>query len=392
MSALPDVPTHFYDWLRARNPETEPGTFAPRRVYGEYLADLLETTIRTAPIIVERVNDEVIGLREIPTEQGSYSIETASGASFAADLAVLALGNQPPQTPPGLEHAESFSRYVRDPWSARTFESISTDETVGLIGSGLTAIDVVVEATHRGHRGKIMAISRHGLVPFPHRLSPRTPHFDLGSSRPTARTLLRSLRAQAIRCEADGGDWRSVVDGVRPMAQAVWQSLGQSEQRRFMRHLAPRWDVHRHRVAPQIDDLLQSRFVDGQFSVLAGRIIEIREEPNSLALSIQPRGESEIEIVRVGRLINCTGPARDIRHKPSRLIASLLDRGLVRPGALALGFETTETAALVDRNGRSHDRLFAIGPLLKDHLWETTAVRELRVQAAELARRLVERA
>ena len=390
MSALPELPTHFFDWLHARDPDTQPSTFAPRSVYGEYLEDLLESIAGTASFTIERVNDDVIDLLATDSTYRRFAVLAGSGRLVYADRVVLALGNQPPQTPPGLEHAEAFSRYIRDPWNSDLFDSANIEETVGLIGSGLTAIDVVVEANHRGHRGNIMAISRHGLVPFRHRLSPRTPHFDLGASRPTARALLKAVRTQAVRCEAEGGDWRSVVDGIRPLAQHVWKSLGEGEQRRFVRHLAPRWDVHRHRVAPEIDDLLQSRFVEGRFSVLAGRIIEINEDDGGLALTVQRRGGTGTEIVHVGRLINCTGPARDIRHKPSRLIRALLDHGLVQPGPLALGLDATETGALIAADGRTHEHLFAIGPLLKDHLWETTAVRELRVQAAELARRLID--
>jgi uncharacterized NAD(P)/FAD-binding protein YdhS len=88
-------------------------------------------------------------------------------------------------------------------------------------------------------------------------------------------------------------------------------------------------------------------------------------------------------------LINCTGPSRDIRRGSSELLRALIGRGVGRPGSLSLGLDTTETGALVRRDGGEHARLFAIGPLLKDRLWETTAVRELGSQALDLARRLL---
>jgi hypothetical protein len=55
----------------------------------------------------------------------------------------------------------------------------------------------------------------------------------------------------------------------------------------------------------------------------------------------------------------------------------------------------TSLRALTGRSSRiSEDclvrgRFYAIGPLLTDDLWETTAVRELRSQAAERGRRLL---
>src|SRR6202008_4289570 len=41
MSALPDDPDHFLRWLRGRDANASPGTFAPRALYGDYLASLL---------------------------------------------------------------------------------------------------------------------------------------------------------------------------------------------------------------------------------------------------------------------------------------------------------------------------------------------------------------
>jgi uncharacterized NAD(P)/FAD-binding protein YdhS len=37
MSAVPDEPAHFLDWLKARDPAAHAGTFASRRLYGDYL-------------------------------------------------------------------------------------------------------------------------------------------------------------------------------------------------------------------------------------------------------------------------------------------------------------------------------------------------------------------
>jgi uncharacterized NAD(P)/FAD-binding protein YdhS len=389
MSALADEPAHFLDWLRARDPGAQAGTFAPRRVYGDYLEELLRATASDAAVPIELEHDEVVALDIESDEAGRLRLRTAGGRLIVADRVVLAIGNQPPQDPPGLPRLRAVRRYATDPWGPSLLDGLGADEPIGLIGSGLTAVDVIVEAHSRGHRGVIHAISRHGLLPRRHRPAPPRPHFPLGGEGTSARGLLRSVRVEAARCQAEGGDWRSVVDGIRPVAQALWRSLRSEERRRFVRHLAPHWDVHRHRVAPEIDDLLQARLAGDRLVVIAGRVLALDECDGRVVLTFQRRGQSEPERLALGRVINCTGPARDIRLSRSTLLRSLLADGIARPGPLALGLDVDDSGALIRPDGRIHDRLFAVGPLLKERLWETTAVRELRIQAAELARRLL---
>jgi uncharacterized NAD(P)/FAD-binding protein YdhS len=388
MSALPDEPLHFLDWLRARNPETQAGTFAPRRLYGDYLEELLLATAREAAVPVEILKDEALSLHAGVRDGEPARIRTVEGREIVADRVVLALGNQPPLDPAGVKGIKLVRRYA-DPWGAGLLEPLRGDEPIALIGSGLTAVDVVVEADARGHRGVIYAISRHGLLPCRHRPAPPRPHFEMTGQARTARSLLRSVRGEAAKCQAEGGDWRSVVDGIRPVAQSIWRSLECGERQRFVRHLASHWDAHRHRVAPEIDDLIQDKLRDGRFVVIAGRVMCSREHGDGVALTIQRRGQAHTESLDVGLVVNCTGPARDIRSSSSSLLRSILDDGIARPGPLALGLDVADSCALIHPDGRIHDRLFAIGPLLKEHLWETTAVRELRVQAADLARRLL---
>jgi uncharacterized NAD(P)/FAD-binding protein YdhS len=392
MSALPDEPSHFLDWLRARDSSADAATFAPRQVYGDYLQELLDSTALHAKVPIELVHDEVVDLQAGCDRDARLWLRTARGRLVVADRVVLAMGNAPPQDPAGLEHLTAVRGYAADPWDPRLLEGLGVDEPIALIGSGLTAIDIVVAAHARGHRGVIHAISRHGLLPCRHQPAPPRPHFELTGERTTARALLKSVRSAATTCEAEGGDWRSVVDGIRPVAQSLWRSLESGERQRFVRHVAPRWDVHRHRVAPEIDDLLQCRLRDGRLVVVAGRVLSLNERAGRIVLGFQRRGRTKTETLVPGLVINCTGPARDIRLTLSKLLSCLLTRGIVRPGPLALGLDVSDSGALIRPDGRIHDRLFAVGPLLKEHLWETTAVRELRSQAAELARRLLDAA
>ncbi len=391
MSALPEEPTHFLDWLRAVDPSAHAGTFAPRRVYGDYLEALLHSSAKTSTARIDFVSDEVVDM-DLGDDCNSVHIKTRKGERVRADRVVLALGHPLPEEPQGIELAGIGRGYVADPWSAGALGDLAADSPIALVGSGLTAVDLIVEAHANGHHGVIYTISRHGLFPCRHQTSsgiPR-PHIAItADSRATARGLLRHVRSEVAVSQAQGNDWRSVVDSLRPVTQTLWRSLGDSERARFVRHLAPRWDVHRHRVAPQIDDLLQAARRSGRLVVVAGRVLSLADRNGTIEMSFRRRGAPEAETLQVHRVINCTGPARDVRLGSSHLLRSMIARGIGRPGPLALGLDVADSGALIRQDGGEHDRIYAIGPLLKERLWETTAVRELRNQTLELARRLI---
>ena len=176
---------------------------------------------------------------------------------------------------------------------------------------------------------------------------------------------------------------------MRPSIAGIWRSFGRAEKERFIRHLGSRWDVHRHRIAPEIDQVLDEARREGQLTVIAGRVRSLADRGDGAELTLIRRGGSDVETLVAQRIINCTGPARNLRAGRSPLLDALLDRGLGRPDPLALGLDVTESGALIAADGTASERMFALGPILKGQLWETTAVRELRVQAHELARHLI---
>jgi uncharacterized NAD(P)/FAD-binding protein YdhS/predicted metal-dependent enzyme (double-stranded beta helix superfamily) len=389
MSALPSQPDDFLQWLQRGDPSANAGTFASRKKYGEYLEDLLKTTLKNSRAQLELIREEVVDVARVGTR--GLRLYTRQGQTPEADQVVLALGHVLPQDP--LESAEPKPRrraYVPNPWAPGALEGIDPQDAIALIGTGLTAADLIVEASARGHRGPIYAISRHGLLPHPHRPTNALSQPPLAEVPRSARALLRSLREAAKRTDREGDDWRSVIDSIRPMTQSIWRSLDQNERARFLRHLTTKWDIHRHRVAPQIHELLTSCVEQGQLLVRSARVLAIEDDGDDVVLTLRPRGHTAVESLRVKRVINCTGPGRDIRVGSMPLLRAIQDRGLARPGPLGLGLDVTEAGALVGRDGRHDYRLLTLGPLLKEALWESTAVRELRVQAFELAQTILQ--
>jgi uncharacterized NAD(P)/FAD-binding protein YdhS len=265
-----------------------------------------------------------------------------------------------------------------------------------LIGTGLTMFDVALVLRDAGHRGAIHAVSRRGLVPQPHRVSatpPRQLPFppSMRMDRPSPGRLLRALRREVREASRRGDDWREVVTALRHDTPMLWQSLDERGRRQFLRHVQPFWDTHRHRAAPQTAARVQRLREEGQLLVRAARLLSVEpDEPGcALRVRLRPRGATYVETLDVWHVINCTGPDPDLKRGGGPLLANLMERQLATPDPLGLGLRTAPDGALLRPDGSPSDCLFTLGPPRRGDLWETTAVPELRIQAAELAKHLL---
>lgn len=378
MSALPDQPDHFVNWLAKHEPgHADAAAFVPRLLYARYLETLLDACGDAVAVI----RDEAIALH--PDGDGMM-VETRGGRALPASKVVLALGNFPPGNPaistPGFY---SSRRYVQWAWAPHTYEGLQPDDDVLLVGSGLTAIDKALVLLERGHKGQIHILARRGLKPQQHApAAPLPPLLDPATAPRTALGLLRALRR-----EIKGREWRAVIDSLRPVTQQLWANLPVREKQRFIRRLRPFWDVLRHRVAPQVAQRIEQAIEQGLVTVHVAKLHGFHEDDSGVdALIETPQGRQKIHVQRV---INCTGPESNYRNLHHPLVANLLERGLARTDALALGLDTDDRGALIGSDGKASSVLFTLGPALKGKLWETTAVPELRVQARDLALRLM---
>ena len=390
MSAFEDDPDDFLRFVRDREPSLTGGSFVPRRAYGEYLATRLEQTRRSSTLPLIRVAGNVVGIGETPR---GARLTLQDGRVLDAERIALAIGNFPPSDPPvdGEAFYDSL-RYARDPWSRDTLE-IERRDGVLLIGTGLTMCDVALSLRDIDHRGPIHAVSRRGLLPQPHRVSAvPPPHLDAPSDLEawpgTAIGMLRSLRREVRDKAADAVDWREVVTSIRADTPALWQRLDVDERRRFLERLRPYWETHRHRSSPETAFAVESLIASGALEVFAGRVERYDEEPDVVAATLRRRGGAGVEELRVGKVINCTGPDTDLARVNDPLVQALRSAGLIRPDELGLGLDTDERGRLLDADGRASDHLFLVGPLRKGRLWENTAVPELRAEARRLAEAL----
>ncbi len=393
MSAFPGDPGHLLRWLNYNQNELatflpkdlNASTFIPRQIYGVYIQSILEEAEATASsnIRLERVTDEVVAIE--PEGKGAI-VSLRSSRAFTADRIVLALGNAPvePTASPSEDDTDNFC--LRHAWSVDALADLEPDDPVLLIGTGLTMVDMVVSLHDRKHRGKIYAVSRRGLAPLPHQSTKPYPAFLTPDNAPkTIRGLLQRIRSETKLAAEQGYDWRSVSDSLRPITQQLWQQLPRREQRRFLRHVTPYWDVHRHRIAPQIGEIIQSMRDSGQLTITAGRIQSYQTTPEKVAVMVCQRQTKNQLVFHVSRVVNCTGVDADYRRSSQPLITNLRDRGLIRPNDIGLGMDTVNDGTVIDAQGNRSTLLFTLGTPRKGNLWETIAVPELREQAQTLA-------
>ncbi len=383
MSALPDDATHFLNWARRRDPGIDAKSFVPRLVYGDYLGELLsesESAAR-AGVRLTRVRERVWSVDAGPPVE----LRLAGGAAIGADLIVFALGNFPPT---GIAAAErdlgDDRRYIRDPWTGAELPVIGRDAGVMLIGTGLTAIDMVAGLDASGHRGSITAVSRHGLLPAVH-ADVGAAGIDIGIRAGVAvQKVLRRLR-QASRTQP----WRQLVDGLRGETSAIWQSWSRPDRARFLRHVRQYWEVHRHRIAPDVGASVSRLIAERRLTIVAGSLARFRANGGQIEAEVRRRGQGDTTLLRAAYVLNCTGPSCDYGRIDDPLVRSMLAGGIARPDELRLGLETADDGGLIGTDGRASARFFTLGPPSKPRLWETTAAPEIRVQAVSLAERLL---
>lgn len=342
MSAWADRPDDFAQWAQV------PGdVFAPRQLYGRYLKSLID------PKVIDQVKVEHVH---------AHGLTLHDGRTIRARSIVLALGHQS-ESGPG-----------HPAWQPLPNEAFNA-ETVVILGTGLTCVDVLLTLHARGFRGQVHAVSRHGWLPQTHE------HHAVAARAFAAEAPFTSTRAlmRAMRAHAATGSWQSGVDGIRPLIPQLWSALPLPEKRRFERHAGTLWEIHRHRLAPELNTVVERWLHEGRLRVHAGHLIE----RSATHVQFRRRGTNQTHTLH-GSVINALGPA-SVQHP---LIEQLIEQGLARAGPLGLGVCTDADGAMLDAQGTPSQRVFTLGPLRRGDLWETTAIAEIREQAERLAQRL----
>jgi uncharacterized NAD(P)/FAD-binding protein YdhS len=374
MSAFPDRPDHFVRWLAEHSGWRSTGAFVTRGVYGDYLQSLLAGALQGA-YGVDRLLLELDEAIDVGRSGTRWRVETAMGRAFCADAVVLALGSLAPSPPAGASPELLASpRYSADPWQVDA--SADLGRHVLLLGTGLTMVDVVF-AISRPYR-RFTAISRRGLLPRAHEASPPAP------GRPGMGGSPAEMLGAVRRLAADR-DWREVIDEVRGSVRDLWISWPLAQRRRFLRHLRPWWDVHRHRMAPPVARRIEEMRKLGELTIRAGAIQKLDLAGDEVRVEWRARGTRRPQVLMVDAVVNCMGHSGEIRLADQRLIEALLARGMIRPDPCSLGVDVDPSSRPLGVSDAPSRGLYAVGPLTRSAFWEITSVPDIRIQAAEVA-------
>lgn len=390
MGAFPEDIEHFHGWLKEKNYAYQPNAFVPRRIYGEYLREVICNTInnKTPSTEFNIIDDEAV---DIVLDEYQAQTILRSGEILFSDQVVLAFGNFPPPDPSveNLEFAQA-QKYFRNPWSSELSEKIDADDEVLIIGTGLTMVDAVLNLHASNHKGRIHAISTRGLLPAVHRLGYVYPPFYTELQSQTRITdILKIVRRHIKKAEAEGVDWRAVIDSLRPHTQEIWRNLPEAEKRYFMQHLSRYWNAARHRMPPEAARILDEMQSRGALEILKGRLrkIDVSESGKFEVTFTVNGGEKRI---CADAIINSIGSQSNFQKLDTQLLKNLFASGTINTDSLRLGLDALPDGRTLNKIGSVSQKIFTIGTALKGVLWESTAIPEIRIQANKLALDLLE--
>jgi uncharacterized NAD(P)/FAD-binding protein YdhS len=374
MSAFPERPDDFLAWARGRNPLVQGGDFLPRAWYGDYLSERLETAKQRSPrwLAFERLRTRATGL-EVTGRRAQ--VRLLDGAVVEAERVLIANGNSPAAAPiAGVEDA------LEDAWDLRWTGNLPTYvPRVLLVGTGLTMIDMALAIADCRPDTRILAISRHGLLPERHEDTADAGAAPAHLGRLLARGPLSSrLRRFREAVAASGGNWRAGIQQLRAAMPQLWAAAPDPLRRRFLRHLRTHWDVHRHRVPQTALERIEAMKAKRRLEVEAGRLVSSRCIKGGIVVTWRARGSEALRETLVDAVVNVTGPDTNPARSACPLVQSLVEQGLCEPDGLGLGWGTDANGRLLDAQGVASPVLYYVGPLLRARHWEATAVPELR--------------
>lgn len=397
MSALYDDPAHFLNWIhqhpqyKAVNKDTLGKTFLPRKLFGDYFNALWEEALKNkrADTKVEFVHDSAV---DIEQKHGSYTVKLKSNNTISADYVILATGNESPGDPP-IAHPAFYrsNAYIKNPWLTDVKSHLNPGQDILILGNGLTMVDIVISIKSAGYTGQIHTVSPSGFAVLPHRHNHlEYPDFVKELQEPyTLNDIRAKFKKHRRMLHSVGLSVEPLVDSLRPLTHKIWGTLSTEDKKTFIKDLRTPWGKVRHRLAPQLFDYIQNLRLKNELLIHKGRLIDITEDANGIDVSYQSKRTGKTENLHVGLVVNCTGPHIDITKSEDPLLQALVTKGMIQPDSLRIGMDVTDQWLLKNAEGKENPNLYTIGGNLRGLLWETTAIPELRTQAAQLAKRIL---
>lgn len=414
LALFPEDIGHFPRWYQASgeaaaDAEALASTgqlYCRRASFGRYMQQLLAEHGRENPSgsRIRHVMATAVDLRRAASIRGEagYRIGLDTGSALVAERVFLAAAHEPPAVPREYRGLRGLPHFVEEPWNAAAIEALPRDRDIVILGTALTAADIIASLLRRPGTGRIYAISRRGqrpreqgvLPPIEQRLAKMAlpvPAFvqrhglrQSGQAPLRALDMLRALRGDIIAQQQRGEAWQSAFDDLRDAAPEIWPRLPMAERQRVLRHLRAHYDTHRFRIAPQIAERLKRGEADCSVHLLRARTLAAQPEGDGFRITLRIGGEDRPRDILAGGIVNCTGPNADIAASENPLLRSALQQGLIRPDPVGVGIDVDDACRVVMRDGGTAPGLWAVGPLTRGHFGDLTAIPQINRQLLAL--------
>jgi uncharacterized NAD(P)/FAD-binding protein YdhS len=389
MSALPDDPGQFVAWRNdVLGQVTDPYDFVPRRDFARYLRATLAESVAAVPAVrLDLRRNRAVGATPIGD---GVRVGLDDGSEFDANALVVATGLGTPGVdwaPPALR---ASSRFIADPWKPGALDVLrASDDGPGdvlVVGAGLTMIDIVLTHHDTVAGRSIHAVSPSGELPRRHAPTPVSPHPVDTSGWGDRLDGIRERVVDLVHASlAEHDDWRPAIDGLRTSTASLWARLSEDDRATFLADDAGAWNRARHRTPRSSADRLAMLEAEGRFALTAARVRSVAPlDGGGLRVGLDDGSSRE-----VGWVVNAVGPRTDVATLDNPLLDDLLGQGLATPATAGMGFRTDD-GRLVDLHGTATAPIFTLGAFRRGELWESTAVPEIRAQAAALAATLLD--
>ena len=395
MTLVPGDETHFERWLHATGALADDGeavtedgrVFARRSAFGRYVDATLRPLVASA-----RIEHRRSRVRAVTAAAGEWTVAAQDGSVLKADWVVLATTHPMPQAPAVLDRAlAGHPAYIPDATVPNALAAISRKDRVLVVGTGLTAADVIAMLDAAGHEGPVTAVSRRGLRSQGHTLLPQEPFGDFTTSPArSARALLRSVRRTLAQAAGNGVTWHAVFDSLREQGGAIWRALPVAERRRLVRHLRPYWDVHRFRIAPQVEAVIDRRLTAGSLRIHAASLADAAlGADGTIAVTLRPRRGGQPFEAHYDVVVVTTGPGHRAILSSQPFLETMTAAGALRLDTVGLGLAVDDHSRAIGADDRPVPTLFIAGPLARGTFGELMGLPQVTEHAVFVAEGIV---
>lgn len=372
-----------------------PQSFVTHNILGEYLNDKLDDLLTADKGDASSVSVEIkhgVEVTDAMFDSEMCFAKLSDDSVLESHVLVLATGNVEPRPIEGLEGHDGY--YNLDD-RGLDLETVHETDTTVIVGAGNGAGFAVCSALANGYEGTFILSCHEAKMPA-----------VLGESKPYERKVftvdalreIHSERGQIVvddlinlfrqehrQAHKDGYSWRDVVDSIVPDANDMWRMLEEDQKVAFFRQYGYVWGHARYRMPEYHAEILESMIARGRLDLKPGEKSIVPDTENGGFIITRETGDPDnpLEQYHTSKVVNIRGPSGKIEHM-SEVMRSMLSRGEIDEHPLG-GIKVDDDMRAVNADGKSQERLYGVGPILRGEFVEAMTIPAIRDLAPKLA-------